>query len=1070
MRDARAVEPTDLPTLSKVCPAWGRVRAETGFLLPSLLVNRDAQRVNAILSLYDKASDNPSLNGLADNLSSSNDLMKHLVKRAQELRALKKAPEGVEFGAIWSSRQLAETLKAYPSTRSAAIAFQQADNAAKAVWREALTVLASEARRNAVRLAERTISSNEQTNDDVSDALWAVAEIAADLTSPEGLRLFLCPVSATTNREDCSNPPEHIVLAPPVALVGGRLKNLRERIPALGETNQIDVAAFKPIQGLLTRVLLGHQIDERDCLDAGLSSTQGTCGSPAAFRSRGVALARELLVADSYLESLNDRNPLGLVVSPAPLSLGSCLKTTGKGKFRLARAMAPPPVRCPDDPDIPKLLAAIIDEIEVASADRKQLLEYLQQQLSQHGSTGLGAGRPEEGIETLIERYLKKRQAEYTSSSHEVKQAQSTLLDGLVQFSEKVLIIANNEILLREQPGPTFESFSATVFDDTADKYVRVLQAVGNSILTQVDELRHRESFGFRDRWSTGIEVKGLRGAEENAARPALPDVLKQIDKANDLAGIDAVRAAIKDKRDDVVVVRDALKTAEGDQQSAADQAKAKQGKFERAQTVLKSQEFAQVLNRLPTIAATQPSLASLVTQIRAWLDDGKFTTMGQDYEQTLAAFTILTGLDATVPMKPVPALQRLRSKLRDEKKRADTQGDTGKDDAAKLATAIRVIDSAAVTAAVNGLPSEAAATPTMGTLVQALKTWLEDGKTPTNRGDYAATMDAVGTFEPFDATTAKKPSSAHADLLAVLADQTSKDDKTATSATKTATKYKGWREKLDAQIAGAIPPLNLPVHGREGPHEKFTSRDVADTLIARLRYGHVLAVQDGRSEEARQFESAIEPMAAYRSAMVYIRPAAAYLRNSYPASSVQRDPTFGVWRNMLSDQALRQVPFYEYSLANPSAKNSAITTAIDKQFWQNVNQVRLAGSGNTNYAIAKDDVGNWYVKGYSTDVNDIITSAKNLALFAAGPSLGTTLGPLPPVGGARKGLQGAPGEATALGSGQAGEIGPSGQPTSAPTTVGTRTTLGRQIDRFGEKYQKRRWRRSSQCESRHKG
>ena len=38
----------------------------------------------------------------------------------------------------------------------------------------------------------------------------------------------------------------------------------------------------------------------------------------------------------------------------------------------------------------------------------------------------------------------------------------------------------------------------------------------------------------------------------------------------------------------------------------------------------------------------------------------------------------------------------------------------------------------------------------------------------------------------------------------------------------------------------------------------------------------------------------------------------------------------------------------------------------IDKQFWQNINRVRVAGAGATNYVVAKDDIGNWYVKRYS--------------------------------------------------------------------------------------------------------
>src|SRR5204863_4745278 len=86
-------------------------------------------------------------------------------------------------------------------------------------------------------------------------------------------------------------------------------------------------------------------------------------------------------------------------------------------------------------------------------------------------------------------------------------------------------------------------------------------------------------------------------------------------------------------------------------------------------------------------------------------------------------------------------------------------------------------------------------------------------------------------------------------------------------------------------------------------------------------------------------------------------------------------------------DHATRQLPFY--ASFKGQQEQALINNTIDKQFWQSVNQVRVAGAGNTNYAIAKDDVGNWYVKDYGSDPKDIINSAKNLAMFSAGPALG---------------------------------------------------------------------------------
>ena len=57
----------------------------------------------------------------------------------------------------------------------------------------------------------------------------------------------------------------------------------------------------------------------------------------------------------------------------------------------------------------------------------------------------------------------------------------------------------------------------------------------------------------------------------------------------------------------------------------------------------------------------------------------------------------------------------------------------------------------------------------------------------------------------------------------------------------------------------------------------------------------------------------------------------------------------------------------------------------IDKQNWQTINRVKVKGTGQTNYVLVKDDIGNWYVKNYSAKPDKIIESTKNLLLFSAG-------------------------------------------------------------------------------------
>lgn len=63
--------------------------------------------------------------------------------------------------------------------------------------------------------------------------------------------------------------------------------------------------------------------------------------------------------------------------------------------------------------------------------------------------------------------------------------------------------------------------------------------------------------------------------------------------------------------------------------------------------------------------------------------------------------------------------------------------------------------------------------------------------------------------------------------------------------------------------------------------------------------------------------------------------------------------------------------------------QDQVLTSELDKQYWQNINRVRVSGAGRTNQALVKDDVGNWYVKQYFGDTERIWESAKNLALFS---------------------------------------------------------------------------------------
>lgn len=163
----------------------------------------------------------------------------------------------------------------------------------------------------------------------------------------------------------------------------------------------------------------------------------------------------------------------------------------------------------------------------------------------------------------------------------------------------------------------------------------------------------------------------------------------------------------------------------------------------------------------------------------------------------------------------------------------------------------------------------------------------------------------------------------------------------------------------------------------------------VLDQAIRELEQAQIQAIRENGegSPEVANIRAALKAAFDYRGRKVFIRPPSAYLRAGLPASVFQGKQDISFRNNMLQDhmgQAIR--PFKQRKLKHQIRKE------LDAQNWQNINSVRVAGGGNTNYAIAKDPVGNWYVKSYATDVANIIKSVKGLALYSAGRNRGLDL------------------------------------------------------------------------------
>jgi hypothetical protein len=159
----------------------------------------------------------------------------------------------------------------------------------------------------------------------------------------------------------------------------------------------------------------------------------------------------------------------------------------------------------------------------------------------------------------------------------------------------------------------------------------------------------------------------------------------------------------------------------------------------------------------------------------------------------------------------------------------------------------------------------------------------------------------------------------------------------------------------------------------------------VVDNLIASLRAQRVQAIAEGDVPHAENLLKAINVAYEQRTAMIYLRPASDYLRSVYSSSMLQNG-TDNEYRNML-------VGWLKYLGTDEKGDGATAGRAqLEKIHWQNVNRVTLSGGGQTNYVLAKDDVGNWYVKAYSADPESIIKSATSLALFNSGKAINVNL------------------------------------------------------------------------------
>jgi hypothetical protein len=177
---------------------------------------------------------------------------------------------------------------------------------------------------------------------------------------------------------------------------------------------------------------------------------------------------------------------------------------------------------------------------------------------------GLEDGRPPEGIATLIENYLRMSE---TADEQGRDAALQRLSDGLVQFAEKILFISNNDFVLR--------AGIADGYRRGIDRYVLGLQAIGNQIMVQANELRERQRHRSVQRERAPAERIAIRRALLPPPAKLLDDIVSGLNGKRDAAlksaaaAGDALKLAGREDSFDAAAAALAVATAESTKNSA---------------------------------------------------------------------------------------------------------------------------------------------------------------------------------------------------------------------------------------------------------------------------------------------------------------------------------------------------------------------------------------------------------------------------------------------------------------------------------------------------------------------
>lgn len=614
--------------------------------------------------------------------------------------------------------------------------------------------------------------------------------------------------------------------------------------------------------------------------------------------------------------------------------------------------------------------------------------------IARSSAVGLEKGRLNDGIDTLTKNYLEATARKYKhGDDNSVEGARRQLVDTLIHFSEKVLVIANNKALLNMSVNvPNIDTIS-----NRLDTYTLVLQSIGNSILIQADELRNQGSYKKKIEDNKNQEARAIASAFSENPIQYLNDIVYDIKARKDTAekNMDEITSKLKSELANCLSNASSLKdkyfgtqTAKaltvndfGTQtatyktiiEGALNSETGNSKKYSETKTCIRDtlyvinkyrEKFTTPENKEDTDTKVKEKIKQVLTTISSdpqipSADKKMFgtTTAYLEESESLKKTPALTGNSKDILDTFVNAFQE--DMKNNDKKMCDT--DSNIENIKKITSLMQI--------AIKEFTDAKSTADKYGAVVETINGARND------------LIPKVGNTNDIPTSTA-----VYSRLLKTLQDKIVTKSSPNELASDEKTSNNTLRRAIE--VLTEMKPIEKVTIDTEGAHN---SKDAFDQLLATLRERHLSAiVQLGADAPlTKQYSDAIERAYNYRSGMVYIRPPSAYLRSSTPATSLQADPGIG-WQNMLTEHAWSNLPFYgNLKKHNERAKTVA---EIDKQYWQNINSVRVAGAGRTNYVIAKDDVGNWYVKRYSSDPKDIINSAKKLAMFNMGSQMNMNL------------------------------------------------------------------------------